>query len=392
MMTRFAFLFSLAACAGNLPGGHGDDSSNPDSGSGKGDSGGGGDGTTEHPTGRISINGPNLVDENGGTVRLTGINWFGLETNTYAPHGLWARSMDSMLDQIKTLGFNCIRVPFSSQLFDAGSTPNGIDFTMNPDLVAKSGPEILDILITKASARKLRIILDRHRPDSGAQSELWYTPQYDETRWIHDWVMLATKYKDNPMVVAFDLHNEPHKTATWGDGNLATDWRLAAQRAGNAILAVDAQALILVEGVEIVNNNYYWWGGNLRNAAASPVQLSQPNHVIYSPHEYPASIFMQTWFSDPTFPANMPGVWGPTWGDVSAMAPVLIGEFGTKLQIDLDRKWLSSLAAYIKQRNLSFTFWSLNPDSGDTGGILGDDWMTVNTDKMSYLTPILAPQ
>jgi aryl-phospho-beta-D-glucosidase BglC (GH1 family) len=40
---------------------------------------------------------------------------------------------------------------------------------------------------------------------------------------------------------------------------------------------------------------------------------------------------------------------------------------------------------------MSFTFWSLNPESGDTGGILADDWLTVNQDKMAYLTPILAP-
>ena len=37
--------------------------------------------------------------------------------------------------------------------------------------------------------------------------------------------------------VSTDLHNEPHGPATWGDGNTANDWRLAAERAGNAILA-----------------------------------------------------------------------------------------------------------------------------------------------------------
>src|SRR6185295_16406974 len=135
---------------------------------------------------------------------------------------------------------------------------------------------ILDILITEAGNRDLRIILDRHRPDSSAQSELWYTPDYSETRWIHDWVMLAQKYKANPTVVAFDLHNEPHGQATWGDGNLATDWRFAAQRAGNAILAVDAGALIIVEGIEVVENHWYWWGGNLRAAMDARVELSVP--------------------------------------------------------------------------------------------------------------------
>ena len=341
--------------------------------------------------GRIRIAGAHLVNEHGAVVRLTGVNWFGLETSNYVPHGLWQRSMAAMLDQIKALGFNVIRVPFCSQLFDAGSVPNGIDLAQNPELAGKTGPEILDALINHAGERGLRVILDRHRPDSGAQSALWYTPAYGEARWLADWVMIAERYKGNPTVVAFDLHNEPHGAATWGDGNAATDWRLAAQRAGNAILAVDPDALVIVEGVEVAANNSYWWGGNLRGAGSAPVTLSAPDHVIYSPHEYPASIYAQSWFSAPDYPANLPALWDATWGNLAATAPVLVGEFGTKLQTDVDRKWLDRLTRYVGERGMSFTYWSLNPDSGDTGGLLADDWVTVQTDKLAYLTPILAP-
>lgn len=38
-------------------------------------------------------------------------------------------------------------------------------------------------------------------------------------------------------VFAVDLKNEPHDSATWGDNNMRTDWRLAAERLGNMILA-----------------------------------------------------------------------------------------------------------------------------------------------------------
>ena len=44
--------------------------------------------------------------------------------------------------------------------------------------------------------------------------------------------MLARRYLGNDTVIGFDLHNEPHGSATWGDNNTATDWRLAAERAG----------------------------------------------------------------------------------------------------------------------------------------------------------------
>ena len=49
------------------------------------------------------------------------------------------------------------------------------------------------------------------------------------------------------------------------------------------------------------------------------------------------------------------------------------------------------LMAYIQSKRLSFTYWSLNPNSGDTGGILGDDWQTLRQDKMDVLKPALAP-
>ncbi len=349
--------------------------------------------STPPPSGWLHTDGARILDANGQPVRLTGLSWFGLETPNYAPHGLWSRSMASMLDQIKQLGYNSLRVPFSTQLFDPGSTPNSIDYHQNPDLVGLDGPALLDKLVAGARARGLRVILDRHRPDSGAQSPLWYTAQYSEQRWIADWVMLAGRYAGDPTVVGFDLHNEPHGAATWGDGNLATDWRLAAERAGNAVLAVNPNLLIIVEGIETAGGASSWWGGNLRNAGASPVRLNVPHRIVYSAHDYPASVYNQTWFSAPDYPANLPSVWDANWGYLakSGAAPVWIGEFGTRDQTASDQQWFHALASYIAGQSLSFAFWCWNPDSGDTGGVLQDDWTTVNQDKQSVLQPLLAP-
>jgi endoglucanase len=36
----------------------------------------------------LRTRGSDIVDAEGNPVRLTGINWFGLETANYAPHGL----------------------------------------------------------------------------------------------------------------------------------------------------------------------------------------------------------------------------------------------------------------------------------------------------------------
>src|SRR6266487_778509 len=128
--------------------------------------------------------------------------------------------------------------------------PQGIDYRLNPDLKGLHGLALMDRIIQGARSRGLKIILDRHDPTADLRPQLWYTDQVPASRWIHDWVMLARHYRGNDTVIGADLANEPHGPATWGDGNPRTDWRLAAEQAGNAILAVNADWLIIVEGIE----------------------------------------------------------------------------------------------------------------------------------------------
>jgi len=77
--------------------------------------------------GPLHTDGGTIVDANGHVVHISGVNWFGLETSTYAPQGLWARSLDSMLDQMVQSGFNTIRLPYSDDIFNPANKPNGID-------------------------------------------------------------------------------------------------------------------------------------------------------------------------------------------------------------------------------------------------------------------------
>src|SRR2546423_9965725 len=94
------------------------------------------------PTAPFHAVGAKLFDANEQEVRITGVNWFGLETSNFAPHGLWTRSLTDMLDQVVALGFNTIRLPYSNQLFDPASRPNGIDFQKNPALQGLTGPQV----------------------------------------------------------------------------------------------------------------------------------------------------------------------------------------------------------------------------------------------------------
>jgi endoglucanase len=367
-------------------------------------------------TGYLHTSGNKIVDSTGATVRLTGLNWFGMETDNKTFHGLWAGNpWRNMIDQMASLGYNTVRIPFSDDALKSNAIATSINTNTNPDLVGLSPLQILDQVINYMGTKGMRVILDRHRPTTAQQTALWYTSAVPESTWIADWQMLARRYAGNTTVIGADLHNEPHAEGTkpnstgacWGCGDQARDWRLAAERAGNAILSVQPNWLIFVEGVSCPSggeNNVWdndttndencgWWGGNLSKAGAQPVELSVANRVVYSPHEYATSVYHQTWFDDPSYPANMPAIWDNYWGYLykQNIAPIMVGEFGTTLQSDIDKVWLQNLMAYMGSgvNGMSFTYWSWNPDSGDTGGIVGDDWTTVNQAKQSILQPYL---
>ena len=355
--------------------------------------------------GWLSTSGNQIVDSAGHAVQIAGVNWFGFESSTLAPHGLWTRGYKDMMDQMVDLGFNTIRLPFSSEMLHTSAAPNGIDFNKNPDLKGLSALQIMDKIVDYAGEIGLKIILDHHRSDSGAgtsENGLWYNSQYTQAAWVADWKMLAARYADDPTVIGADLHNEPYN-GTWGGGG-AKDWALAAETAGNAIGTVNANWLIFVEGVGTYKGESYWWGGNLMGVRDRPIDLALDNKLVYSAHDYPNSVYEQPWFQGADFPANLPAKFDQMWGYIykEGIAPVWIGEFGTKLVDPKDAPWLEAITSYLGgdfdndgtsdlapgQKGPSWTFWSWNPNSGDTGGILADNWTGVNQTKMGYLTPI----
>ena len=351
----------------------------------------------------LSLSGTQLIDSQGNSVRLTGVNWFGFETSNMLTHGLWTRDYESMLQQISDLGFNCIRLPFCDAML-ASETPVNVNtwgpdpytgaHPMNAELEGATPLEALDIILDRARDMGLKIILDSHsrNADGYMAEELWYTDNISEEEWIANWVMLAERYLDNDAVIGCDINNEPHGQATWG-GSPETDWKSAAERCGNAILQVNPNVLIIVEGVEQFQNDYYWWGGNLMGVMNDPVELIYPEKLVYSPHEYGPEVHLQPWFDSFVFPYNMSGIWNTHFGFIMIedIGHLLMGEFGIGDESyygGVAGEWFSFLMDYIGPE-YSWTYWCMNPNSGDTGGILMDDWVSVHDWKMDYLIPHL---
>jgi endoglucanase len=248
---------------------------------------------------------------NGKRVHIKGTNWFGLETDTYSLHGLWSVSLDSILGFLSDNDFNAVRIPLSVELVEKLKTDKIKSVSANPGLVDMTIEAFLDHVFKKCAEKGILVMLDMHLLKASAPiPELWYSSEFPEERSIAAWRTLVTRYQKHWNFFACDLKNEPHGAATWGDG-AKTDWRAAAERIGNSILALCPRMLIFVEGNDGQGKDISWWGGYLALAhpSKSPVRLSVPNRLVYSPHVYGPDVHDKDMFKAATFPKNVPEYW-----------------------------------------------------------------------------------
>lgn len=385
----------------------------------------------------LHAKGSRLYDKNGNEVWLTGANWFGLNCNEAVPHYLWQADIDATLSEIADRGINVIRFPISTELILSwmNGTPNPVssltantdpNYYINPDFceadgkTLKNAMEIFDIIIQKCKKYGLKAFVDIHSPhtdNSGHNYNLWYGKETTDGTmvttkiWQDTLVWLADKYKNDDTLLAFDLKNEPHGkgqegtlAAKWDGSTDENNWAYAATNCADAILDVNPNVLILIEGVEQSmsgaqagdywgmpdrrDNSPYigaWWGGNFRGAREYPIK---PKHgtsqIVYSPHDYGPSVYAQTWFDkDFTEQTLLDDYWYDTWAYINKedIAPELIGEWGGFIEGD-NLKWMLLLRDYMIKNHINHTFWCLNTNSGDTGGL----WKSLSFDGNSGTT------
>src|SRR5580658_2150889 len=120
--------------------------------------------------------GNQIIDSDGNPVRIAGINWYGFETPDEIAHGLWAQDYHTIINDIKSLGYNTIRIPFSNQMVEDPIVPQNLSFyngtgPINTDLKGLNSLQILDKIIAYAGEVGLKVILDDHRSEAGESAE-----------------------------------------------------------------------------------------------------------------------------------------------------------------------------------------------------------------------------
>lgn len=372
----------------------------------------------------LYVKGNKIVDKNGKEVWLTGVNWFGYNTGTNTFDGLWSCDLNSSIASIANRGFNLLRIPISTELikqWSNGEYPNAnFNQATNSYLVGMNSLEIFDYVIGQCRANGIKIMIDIHcaKTDSmGHMKNMWYEGNITEKDYLDALKWIAKRYKNDDTIIAYDLENEPHGKANesprakWDDSNDADNWKYIAEKAANAVFEGNPEALVMVEGIEIYpidtkkNGNfsstnmgdYYctWWGGNLRGVKDNPVDLGKKqNKLVYSPHDYGPAVYQQPWFKgNYTYDSLYNDCWHDNWFYIQEqnIAPLLIGEWGG-FMTEPNLTWMTYMRKFIKENKINHTFWCFNSNSGDTGGLVKDDFKTWDEEKYAFVKEVLWQQ
>lgn len=386
-----------------------------------------------------------IVDMNGNPVWMTGCNWFGYNVGSQVFDGVWSQNMHKMLNEIADHGFNLLRVPMSTEILLQWK--NGDPDPMikvneyeNPELTVEGvvggtpmySFDIWNKAVEWCRENGMKIMIDIHSAttaSSGHQLPLWYDSNFSTDDWIEALSWFADYYKDDDTIIAIDLKNEPHGKndgqgmAIWDDSTAENNWKYAAERGAAAVLEKNPNLLIMVEGIEVYpkfeigsdwnspavdyahygdesKQPYYgaWWGGNFRGARDYPVDLGEhQSQLVYSPHDYGPLVYAQTWFNkDFTRQTLLDDYWYDTWAYLveENISPLLMGEWGGFIDKEHDTtgdnlKWMTILRDYMIEKKIHHTFWCFNENSGDTGGLVYDNFGKWDEDKYAFVEPSL---
>ena len=114
--------------------------------------------------------------------------------------------------------------------------------------------------------------------------------------------------------------------------------------------------------------------------------------IVYSPHDYGPLVYEQPWFEGGfSYDSLYKDAWYDYWLYIEEenIAPILIGEWGGFMDGGPNEEWMTYLRQLIAEKNIHFTFWCYNANSGDTGGLVLDDFTTWDEEKYEFVKVVL---
>jgi uncharacterized repeat protein (TIGR01451 family) len=182
---------------------------------------------------------------------------------------VWDTKAVSLADfqNIKAMGFNAIRLHMNYKTFEDDATPY---------VYKEDGWHWLDRALSFAKQTGLYVMLDMHGPQGGYQSDKQqgFSAFWDgsgdapntanQNRLMALWKAIATRYQHEPIIMGYDLINEPRP-------HVDEEWYRYAEQIIAAIRTVDNNHMIILEAPLISGYEF---------------RKVNDNNVMYDSHSY----------------------------------------------------------------------------------------------------------
>jgi len=279
----------------------------------------------------IGVSGNHLVDGNGATVRLLGVNRSGTEYACIQGWGIFDGPNDATsVAAMASWHINAVRIPLNE---DCWLDINGV----NPAYAGATYRAAIQSYVNLLHQYGLYAILDLHWNAPGTTKSTGQQVMADADHSPAFWTSVASFYKTDPAVL-FDLYNEPHDISwsCWLNGCSVGSpaWTTAGmQSLVSAVRATGATQPIMVGGLAWSNDVSGWWA----NRPADPA-----NALVASFHNYNFNV------CDPT-------CWNTTVAPLAAQVPVVTGELGEN---DCAHGYIDQYMAWADAHGISYLGWT----------------------------------
>lgn len=309
----------------------------------------------------VKVDGPNLIQPSGEKLFIQGTNlgnWlnpegymFGFQRTNSAwmidlmfkemvgpdfTAEFWQQFKENYItaDDIKFIaeqGANTIRLPFNYKLFTAE------DYMGNPNPAASGeGFMYMDKVISWCRQNNLYLILDMHdcpgsqtgdNIDDGYGYPWLFESEKSQQQFCDIWKTIAQKYQDEPVVLGYELMNEPIAHYFANKDSLYNLLQPLYKRAVKAIREVDQNHVILLGGAHW--NSFFHMFDDWKF----------DSNIMYTCHRYggdatAAAIQSYIDFRDKT------------------QLPMYMGEIGHNTD-----EWQANFVKVMKENNIGYTFW-----------------------------------
>ncbi len=239
---------------------------------------------------------------------------------------------------IKRTGSNTVRLPFHYKLF---TDEDYMGLTANQDGFAR-----VDSVVKWCREEGLYLILDMHDAPGGQTGDNiddsygypWLFESETSQQLYGDiWKKIADYYKNEPIILGYELFNEPiapyFDTMEELNGKLAHVYQIGIE----AIREVDNNHIILLGGAQ--------WNGNFNPLRNRPFN---DDKIMYTCHRYGG---------DPTADAIRDFI---QFRD-SVNLPMYMGEIGHNTD-----EWMNAFCQAMEENNIGWTFWPYKKMDGSS--------------------------